>query len=306
MAVSHIKSNAVADWTGTVTVGNSAGGTQTIAATDLVRPVDWNSAHNQFYTLTGNTSANSTASGTNVLFSGGSNITLEGTGSRIGIHASGPPTLSFYDNLVPGSTATLQLGNATMHVFPLTPANEVMPGNLSALSIFMNVTGTVSTGAAFSVSASIGFFTSVNSTQLTRVFTASSSWGTNAANMNINDSFGGWRWLSFASSQFDVAPNFSDGVRYWVAFWSRSSSGTPNFTHFGVQSLGNSGTRSGLLGNASASNTTLGWGRFQGFYSVSFSTGMPSAIAGSDINKINASAVFVPQVILNNVGTNVV
>ena len=64
MAVSHVKSNTVADWTGTVTVGNSTGGTQTIAATNLVRPGDWNSAHNQFYTLSGNTTNASTAPAT--------------------------------------------------------------------------------------------------------------------------------------------------------------------------------------------------------------------------------------------------
>src|SRR5215510_16079841 len=102
MAVSHIKSNTNSDWTGTVTVGNSAGSSITMMATDLVRPVDWNSAHNQFWTLSGNTSANSTASGTNVILSGGSNITLEGTASKIGIHGYGPPTLNFYDNMLVG------------------------------------------------------------------------------------------------------------------------------------------------------------------------------------------------------------
>jgi hypothetical protein len=44
-AVSHIKSNTLADWSGQVTVGNSTGGTATVQATDLVRPVDWNSVH---------------------------------------------------------------------------------------------------------------------------------------------------------------------------------------------------------------------------------------------------------------------
>jgi hypothetical protein len=84
MAISHIKSNTVPDWTGTVTVGNSTGGTQTANATDLVRPSDWNSVHNQFYTLTGNTNGASTASGTNVLLSGGNNVTLIGGGATIG------------------------------------------------------------------------------------------------------------------------------------------------------------------------------------------------------------------------------
>ena len=45
MPVTHAKSNIIGDWSGTVTVGNSTGGTTTVAASDLVRPSDWNSAH---------------------------------------------------------------------------------------------------------------------------------------------------------------------------------------------------------------------------------------------------------------------
>ncbi len=53
ITVTHAKSNIIADWTGTVTVGNSSGGTNTVAATDLVRPQDWNSAHQITLALTG-------------------------------------------------------------------------------------------------------------------------------------------------------------------------------------------------------------------------------------------------------------
>jgi hypothetical protein len=44
-SIKHQKSNTIADFTGTVTVGDSSGGTQTALATNLVRPSDWNSAH---------------------------------------------------------------------------------------------------------------------------------------------------------------------------------------------------------------------------------------------------------------------
>lgn len=76
MAVSHVKSNPVANMTGTVTVFGSGGVTETKAATDLVRPVDWNSAHNQFMTISGNIGANSTASGSNIVFQAAGNISL--------------------------------------------------------------------------------------------------------------------------------------------------------------------------------------------------------------------------------------
>ena len=62
MAISHAFSNTVADGTNT----------------GIVRPVDWNSAHNQFLTVTGNTSGQSTFSGSNIVFGAGANITLSG------------------------------------------------------------------------------------------------------------------------------------------------------------------------------------------------------------------------------------
>jgi hypothetical protein len=52
---------------------------QTVAdgtATSVVRPSDWNSAHNQQITLAGNTAGQSTVSGTNIAFQGGNNVTL--------------------------------------------------------------------------------------------------------------------------------------------------------------------------------------------------------------------------------------
>lgn len=94
MAVSHVKSLAAADFTGTVTVFNSQGSTTTAAATDLVRPSNWNEAHNQFSTLSGNTANSSALSGTNIVLQGGNNITLSGVSAAgaATIVISGPNT----------------------------------------------------------------------------------------------------------------------------------------------------------------------------------------------------------------------
>ena len=82
MAISHAFSNTQANATGTLTVWNG-GSTVSVAATDVVRPQDWNSAHNQFYTLSGNTSNASTASGTNVVLQGAGGVTLAGSTGTI-------------------------------------------------------------------------------------------------------------------------------------------------------------------------------------------------------------------------------
>lgn len=67
MAVSHVKSITVADGTNT----------------NIVRPGDWNSVHNQYWTLAGNTAGASTLSGSNIVLQGGNNITLSGTDQTI-------------------------------------------------------------------------------------------------------------------------------------------------------------------------------------------------------------------------------
>lgn len=65
----HAKSNTVADYTGTVTGYNSQGSTTTYAATDMVRPVDWNSTHVFNQSLVGNIIAGpTTTSGTDLIY----------------------------------------------------------------------------------------------------------------------------------------------------------------------------------------------------------------------------------------------
>ncbi len=76
MGITHLKSNTIADFTGTVTVFNNSGGTTTAAASDLVRPSDWNSAHHIVFNLEGNTAGSGQVSGADITLVGGNNITL--------------------------------------------------------------------------------------------------------------------------------------------------------------------------------------------------------------------------------------
>lgn len=215
------------------------------------------------------------------------------------------PALSFWQNLVAGSTATSEHGNAFLHVFPLAPAGDPFPGLMTLSSLYFNITGTVSTGSGFTRSLSFGIYTLNNSTQLSRVFSASTTWGTGAANMNINDSMAGWRWVTVHSSQFDVQPTFSQ-TQYWAVVWQRSSSGAQTFSYFGNQSFMLSNVRSGFMNAGSVNNTTNGWFPFLGRYSVSFATAMPAALAVSDIDHNVAGAVFIPHLMFNNtVATNI-
>lgn len=137
MAVSHVKSVTVADFTGTVTAFNSQGSTATIAASDLARPSDWNSVHNQYFTVAGNTLGSSTASGTNVVFaaSGGASIGVSGADT---IYVSVPNILASFSTWanVPfvSGTQTVRPTQSTFHIFPIQPQQAVICENLRFLS----------------------------------------------------------------------------------------------------------------------------------------------------------------------------
>lgn len=137
MAVSHVKSVTIGDFTGTVTAFNSQGSTVTVAATDLARPSDWNSVHNQYFTLTGNTTGGSTASGTNIVFaaSGGASIGVSGDNT---IYISAPvemATLSTWAN-VPfvSGTQTMNPTQSTFAIFPVQPLQGVTCDKVRFLS----------------------------------------------------------------------------------------------------------------------------------------------------------------------------
>ena len=137
MAVSHIKSNTIADWTGTVTVGNSTGGTATVAASDLVRPSDWNSVHNQFYTLTGNTVGNTTASGTNVIFAGSGAVSLGGSTGTLIVSSPVMSTLEPVP-LVGVSTANNAIGVQTSSPVSIYPFVVPHPLNAGVLDLMFS------------------------------------------------------------------------------------------------------------------------------------------------------------------------
>lgn len=90
MAVSHAKQDPRGNFTGTLTVFNSQGSTVAVSATDIVQPVDWNSGHQQYVTISGNTGGDSSAAtATNIVMAGN-------PGNRIGLStAAGAATMWF-------------------------------------------------------------------------------------------------------------------------------------------------------------------------------------------------------------------
>lgn len=277
MAVSHVKSITVADFTGTVTAFNSQGSTTTIGATDLVRPSDWNSAHNQFYTLTGNTNNASTASGANVVLSGGNNITLIGSNSVIGISAADAPavaTLSGWNPFSPGVEYLLgQMGQNTLFLMPMDFPAAVKVNNMRLPVHFTAATN--STGSA-TVTQNFALYTSVNSTQISRLTSWSVS--TNVSHngtQNSASNVGGVRTWSGTHDALTITAG-----AYVVAFMSSTASANANVTlsQF-IASNMNTAFSGGLNQAANASGV---FAPFQGSYSVT-SAGFPDTIGTVDM-----------------------
>jgi hypothetical protein len=112
-------------------------------ATSVVRPSDWNSGHNQFVTLAGNTAGASTISGTNIVYQGGNNVTLSGTGGTIiisGANTAAGYTGLTYNNRQLGASGTTS-GQNSVWLCPMRLANAV---SVSTLLQMVSIAGSSS------------------------------------------------------------------------------------------------------------------------------------------------------------------
>jgi hypothetical protein len=276
MAISHVLNNAVADFTGTVTVFNSQASTTTIAATNLVRPSDWNSAHNQFYTLSGNTSNASTASGTNVVFAASGGVTLIGSTNTIVVSAVPPGTATFWWPYNEGVNVAGQQGNGTWHIAPTpTPPTaalgQVQIDRMGIPVIFSNSTN--STGTA-TVSMSVGLYT-LNAASLSLQHSTTGTLAVTFSGTVNNSTYAGIRLMTIPWS------TTIDDNRYYVAIASRTTTGGANCS---VSQMLNSQINSNFSGLFGAnSNRSHQWPLGLGVYSAS-SSGFPNPIPLSQID----------------------
>lgn len=121
VTATHAKSNIIADFTGTVTVNNSSGGTATVAATDLVRPSDWNSAHQITLQLTGSEIGS--------LFAAGAGLAISTDGSGVTYQQQ---LASFFEpfGLASSNTTNTTKGNGTWYIDPLQLNEGLASGHM--------------------------------------------------------------------------------------------------------------------------------------------------------------------------------
>lgn len=206
-------------------------------------------------------------------------------------------TLNYYQNMDRGTTATLAvpLANSLM-LQRLNQENDLFAGNITANTVLLNMTANLNSTAttAHTVSAYIGIYTD-NATNLSLLNSASTSWG--LAGGNNTSVYNGPRWLSFVASQWSSAPVFTQGGDYVFGILMKSSSFAPPLSYFG-QNYMISNQRSGYIGASIATNTSMAQGNF--WNAILNTAALPSSINSTQVNRNNASAIFMPHIILNN------
>jgi hypothetical protein len=283
MAVSHVFSNAVADFTGTITGFNSQGSTTTIAATNLVRPSDWNSGHNQFYTLSGNTNNASTASGTNVVFQGVGGVTLVGSTGTIGISGAAPATFSGYNPYPDRPHIVQAVGQATIQFDP-----EHLPDIVFDRAYFgLHNTNSSNSSGSHSLGFTVGLYTKNASTL--------SLWGSASGSTAITHSGTAGSYSLFSGIRLFTVPwttTVTEG-KYWLAFGSTTTSGGANGSYSNVVVSGIASGFSGHFGSSHA--TTAQWTLGQGIFTANTSA-MPGSVAFSHIRGSDSQAMRAPVV----------
>ena len=217
------------------------------------------------------------------------------------------PTMYRYDNLPVQGTAsnqtnspyiTLGTVNGSMQLLPFAPGNDVFPGNMSALTMFIDMsaahTNTSATTQAQTLRYSVGIYTLAGASSLSLLNSGTAS-VTAPATSNQSTLWNGARYLTLVSSQFSTALTFSQ-TSYWLGI-IMSSSGTTNSAmgYLGAYQ-GNQGVaRSGTIGIAGTTANSRDWQLWAG---VVGTAALPASVHITNVTKTGVSGGFVPHVIL--------
>ena len=123
-----------------------------------------------------------------------------------------------------------------------------------------------------------------------------STWSktTQATSAAVN-SYGGIRWIEFASSQWSSQPVFSAGVRYFGAWLSSYSSISFNTMAIYGGSYLSTFNASGTFNAASATNTSNGFSPYAGIYTATTAS-FPASIHVNQLNKQTSNANLMPYI----------
>jgi hypothetical protein len=249
----------------------------------------------------------------NMIFSNSNGVSfgLDGSTMTASVAAAGGGgeiTLSRWQNMDRGTSAVMAFPYNTLFIQRLNQENDLFAGNMTVNTVLMNVSGSASTGAsstqtmaANTMSLSLGVYIPVASdnTVLTLINSASTTFGSNATVSVYPYNYGN-RWLSIHSSQWSSSPVFTQGGDYVFGVLVRSSGATTARSFIG-QSYMNSHQRSGYFGaSVTTGHTSMPHGNYWNAMYSATTAALPGAISGGQVNRNNATAVFIPHIIFNN------
>jgi len=123
LTITHAKSETIADFAGVITGFNNSGGSTTIQATNLVRPSDWNSAHEVTLSLTGSEVAS--------LFNFGSGLTS--TTNTAGVTV-GMTDLNYFEPMPVANSSLFTPGIGTWYFAPFIVPLNINSGQINFLA----------------------------------------------------------------------------------------------------------------------------------------------------------------------------
>ena len=244
--------------------------------------------------------AGASVSNGTVVWSNSNNVSFGMNGSTITASAS-VPTLNIFDNARDQALIGFGSSNGTFLLFPLHPAENMFPGNMTINTLMFDMSGTGNT-SAYTYSLKLGIYT-LNGVSLSLLNSVDGSFGLAGATNNTAF-FKGLRFVTFHSSQWSAQPVLSQ-AQYWMGLVGLSSGANQSMSYAGYSARFLTGIRSGLWGNSvSSGNSTMGYEPFVGISTAS-RTDLPVSVQLSELNKNNAMAMFVPHIIFNNADPNI-
>lgn len=281
--------------------------TQTVAdgtATSLVRPSDWNSAHNIVYNLSGNTLGSSQLVGSDVTLVGGNNITLSADTAADKLVVIGPSTgatLSFMEPNPLAGTSLSSLGQNSLYFVPVKPANNV---TMTAMNMLVSINNTTSNNShAVSQTISYGLYslgTGASTSQILLMATSSMaiiasyssnlsggytlSQGTNSTTYSSAGIGSTSAWTGQRIMAFPMATLLTEGGEYYVAM-AQSTTSVGNTGAFRLSHVVLNNMTNGSFGRLAPNGNTVSNAsiipNFNGFVYSATSNAWPSTIGVS-------------------------
>jgi hypothetical protein len=216
---------------------------------------------------------------------GGLSISTNGSTISIGF---APRTATMWDPLNQAVKVAGQVGNASLHIVPLPTAADAALGEfqVNRLCIPLYVSNASNSTGTLTISHSFGLYTKTGSSLSLFASTSySTAWtfsGTESASLHHGIRLHTIPWTT----------TISDGM-YYVAQWSRSSSGGANGSISQILVSQIASNFSGIFGEVT--NRSRQWPLGLGVFSASVTTAMPSSIAFSQIDGTASVAARPPS-----------